>query len=246
MKNLAEKTALVTGGTRGIGRATALKLATHGANVAITYGKSKDEAEAVVKELLALGVKAKAYAADAAKSHSMEALANQVINDFGGVDILVHNAGMFTVGNIGEINAEEYSRVFEVNVASVFTLTNALVPKMKTGSRIIIISSILGERAANPGLGIYNASKFAATGFARSWAKDLGAKGILVNAVQPGPINTEMNPEDGEGADYLRSQTVLGRYGKPEEVAAAVHFFASPEASYITGATLNVDGGYNA
>lgn len=246
MTSLAHKTALVTGGTRGIGRATALKLASSGANVAITYGKSKEEAETVIKELLALGVKAKAYAADAGKSHSMEALAKQVMADFDGVDILVHNAGTYAEGLIGEVQTAEYARVFEVNVASVFTLTNALVPHMKTGSRIIIISSILGERAGAPNLGIYNSSKFAATGFARSWAKDLGAKGILVNAVQPGPINTEMNPENGEGADYMRSQTALGRYGKPEEVAAAVHFLASPEASYITGALLNVDGGYNA
>ena len=246
MKILAQKTALVTGGTRGIGRATALKLAASGSNVAITYGKSKEEAESVVKELLALGVKAKAYVADATQSHGMNALASQVLRDFGGVDILVHNAGVFAMGAIGEVTAEEYARIFEVNVASVFALTNALVPHMKAGSRIIVVSSILGERAAMPGLGIYNASKFAATGFARSWALDLGAKGILVNAVQPGPINTEMNPEDGEGAEYMRSHTALGRYGKAEEVAAAIHFLASPEASYITGATLNVDGGYNA
>jgi 3-oxoacyl-[acyl-carrier protein] reductase len=133
-----------------------------------------------------------------------------------------------------------------INVDAVFVLTNAAVKKMKPGSRIINISSVLGERAVGPGMGIYNASKFAVTGFSRSWAKDLGEKGILVNAVQPGPIDTDMNPESGDRAKIQKARTALGRFGRPEEVAGAVAFLAGPDATYITGATLNVDGGMNA
>jgi 3-oxoacyl-[acyl-carrier protein] reductase len=133
-----------------------------------------------------------------------------------------------------------------INVDAVFALTNAAVKHMKTGGRIVNISSILGERATGPDMGVYNASKFAVTGFSRSWAKDLGARGILVNAVQPGPIDTDLNPATGSHAESMRLQTALGRYGRPEEVAAAVAFLAGPDAGYITGATLNVDGGWNA
>jgi 3-oxoacyl-[acyl-carrier protein] reductase len=133
-----------------------------------------------------------------------------------------------------------------INVDAVFALTNSAVRAMKAGGRIINISSVLGERATGPDMGVYNASKFAVTGFSRSWAKDLGARGILVNAVQPGPIDTELNPETGEGAEAQKARTALGRYGRPEEVAAAVAFLAGPDATYITGATLNVDGGQNA
>jgi 3-oxoacyl-[acyl-carrier protein] reductase len=133
-----------------------------------------------------------------------------------------------------------------INVDAVFVLTDAAVKVMKAGARIINISSVLGERASGPDMGVYNASKFAVTGFSRSWAKDLGSRGILVNAVQPGPINTDLNPKTGESADVQKTRTALGRYGRPEEVAAAVAFLAGPDATYITGATLNVDGGYNA
>lgn len=245
-KPLTGKTAIITGGSRGIGKAIAQRLAQDGANIAITYGKSASEANAVVDALKQSGVKAKAYQADAAQTKTLPALAKQIVTDFSQVDILVNNAGVFIMGNIGDITAEDYTKTFDVNVSAVFILVNALVPHMKPGSRIINISSVLGERASGAGMSVYNASKFAVTGFSRSWAKDLGAKGILVNAVQPGPINTEMNPENGEHSDFMRSQTALGRYGKPEEIAAAVAFLASPDASYITGATLNVDGGWNA
>ncbi len=246
MQPLKGKTALVTGGSRGIGAASARRLAREGANVAVTYGKSAAAAEAVVKELLALGVKAKAYLADAAKPESLEGVISQVVKDFGSLDILVNNAGVFETGMIGEVNRQDYERIMKVNVESVFVLSNAAAKVMKPGSRIINISSGLGERATGPGMSIYCASKFAVTGFSRAWAKDLGQKGILVNAIQPGPINTEMNPETGEFSDFMKSQTALGRYGQPEEIAGAVAFLAGPDSAYVTGARLDVDGGWNA
>ncbi len=240
---LANKVALVTGASRGIGAAIAQKLASQGAAVALTYGKSKDEAEKLVAAITNAGGKAKAYAADAGKPEGMAALADAVKKDFGAIDILVNNAGVLSAGMIGEIDFVEYERVRRVNVDSVFALTNAVVPLMPPGGRIVNISSILGERSIMPGISVYNMSKFAVNGFTQSWARDLAAKQILVNAVQPGPIATEMNPEDGEHADAMRGMVPLGRFGRAEEIANAVAFLVGPEASFITGTTLSVDGG---
>jgi 3-oxoacyl-[acyl-carrier protein] reductase len=245
-KPLRGKTALVTGGSRGIGAAIVRRMAKEGADVAFTYRKSAKAAGDLVKEVSAYGIKAKAYLADGAVPKSMPGLVGKVLKDFGRLDILVNNAGVFLGGRIGEIKAADYERVMRINVDAVFALTNAAVRKMKPGGRIINISSVLGERAAGPEMGVYNASKFAVTGFSRSWAKDLGSQGILVNAVQPGPIDTELNPATGESADYQKARTSLGRFGRPEEIAGAVAFLAGPDATYITGATLNVDGGWNA
>ena len=245
-KSLSGKVALVTGGSRGIGAAIVRRLAQEGAHVAFTYSSSEKAAKALAQEICGRGSKAKAYAADAAAPKSLPRLVAKVLGDFGGLDILVNNAGVFLGGSIGEVRPADYERLMRINVDAVFMLTNAAVKVMKAGARIINVSSVLGERAAGPDMGVYNASKFAVTGFSRSWAKDLGAKGILVNAVQPGPINTELNPENGENADIQKARTALGRFGRPEEVAAAVAFLAGPDATYITGATLNVDGGWNA
>jgi 3-oxoacyl-[acyl-carrier protein] reductase len=245
-KPLNGKVALVTGGSRGIGAAIVRRLAQEGARVAFTYSVSAKAAKALVNEMAGRGAAVKAYAADAAAPKSLPGLVAKVIKDFGRLDILVNNAGVFCGGDIGEIKVADYERLMRINVDAVFTLTNAAVKKMKAGGRIINISSMLGERATAPGMGVYNASKFAVTGFSRSWAKDLGPKGILVNAVQPGPIDTDLNPADGEGAKYQKARTALGRYGRPEEVAATIAFLAGPDATYITGATLNVDGGCNA
>ena len=245
-KMLNRKVALVTGGSRGIGAAVVRRLAQEGAHVAFTYSSSRKAARAVVMEASKNGVKVNAYRADAAAPKALPRLVERVLKDFGRLDILVNNAGVSVGGKIGELKAADYERLMRINVDAVFVLTNAAVKKMKPGSRIINISSVLGERAVGPGMGIYNASKFAVTGFSRSWAKDLGEKGILVNAVQPGPIDTELNPEAGDSADHQKVRTALGRYGRPEEIAAAVAFLAGPDATYITGATLNVDGGWNA
>jgi len=246
MDILHGKTALVTGGTRGIGAATAFKLAEAGACVAITYSKSKEEADAEVRKLEGLSVEARAYQADASKPETLAEIVDQVVNDLGNIDILVNNAGTFAGGTIGEISYEDYRRIMSINVDALFTTTQAALKSMPNGGRIINIGSVLGERASTAGISIYNASKFAVAGLTRSWAKDLAPRNILVNVVQPGPIATVMNPEDGQSADFMRSLTALGRYGQPHEVAAMVAFLAGPEATYITGATINVDGGWNA
>lgn len=248
MTSLDGKIALVTGGSRGIGAAIAKQLAALGATVHLTYSSSAEAAEHVVEEIKQAGGKANAYPLDADKPGTMASFANVFVREQGTPDILVHNAGVFSAGEVGSLDEEEFQRVMRVNVDSVLTLTNAMVPHMQSGSRIIMISSVLGERASGPGLSIYNTSKFAVSGMARSFAKDLGSKGILVNAVQPGPVNTEMNPdhEDNEGAEFMKNMTALGRYGTPAEVAHTVAFLAGPGASYITGTTINVDGGWNA
>ncbi len=245
-KTLTQKVALVTGGSRGIGAAIVHRLAAEGAQVVFTYSRSRKEAEALVREINRRGGRAKAYAADASQPKRLPLLLKRVVKEFGKLDILVNNAGVFLGGKIGAIKAADYERVMRINVDAVFHLTNAAVKVMKPGGRIINIGSVLGERATGPDMSVYNASKFAVAGFTRSWAKDLGGRGILVNAVQPGPIHTEMNPETGAHADFMRSMTALGRYGRTEEVAGAVAFLAGPDATYITGATLNVDGGWNA
>jgi 3-oxoacyl-[acyl-carrier protein] reductase len=245
-KPLSKKVALVTGGSRGIGAAIVRRLTKDGARVAFTYNASEKAAKALIKEVSKNGANARAYRADAAAPKSLARLVGRILSDFGGLDILVNNAGTFLGGRIGEVKIADYERLMRINIDAVFVLTNAAVKVMKAGARIINISSVLGERASGPDMGVYNASKFAVTGFSRSWAKDLGSRGILVNAVQPGPINTDLNPETGESADVQKTRTALGRYGRPEEVAAAVAFLAGPDATYITGATLNVDGGYNA
>ena len=246
MKPLKGKNALVTGGTRGIGEASARHLASAGANIAITYSASADAAAELVKEFETLGIKARAYLADASDPQSLPQVVEQITADLGDIDILVNNAGTFSVGMIGTVDEADYRRVMTINVDAVFTMTQAVLKVMPDGGRIINIGSVLGERASTAGISTYNASKFALAGLTRSWAKDLGPRNILVNDVQPGPIDTVMNPADGPNADHMRSNTALGRYGQPDEVAALVAFLAGPEATYITGATINVDGGWNA
>jgi 3-oxoacyl-[acyl-carrier protein] reductase len=247
MQQLQGKTALVTGGSRGIGAAIVRKLAEAGADVAFTYRKSDETARQLVDELQGLGVRARAYQADAGKPESLPAMVQAVADDFGGLDILVNNAGIPGSGMIGEIEYGKYRHTMAVNVDAVFTTTNAAVKVMSDGGRIINIGSILGERASTSGMSIYNASKFAVAGLSRSWAKDLGPRGILVNDVQPGPIDTDLNPsDDSDKASFMRSMTALGRYGTAEEVAGLVVFLAGPDSGNITGATLNVDGGWNA
>jgi 3-oxoacyl-[acyl-carrier protein] reductase len=246
MKVLKGKVALVTGGSRGIGAASARHLASAGANIAITYSASADAAAELVKGLETLGIKARAYLADASDPQSLPQVVEQITADLGSIDILVNNAGTFSVGMIGTVDEAEYRRIMTINVDAVFTMTQAVLKVMPDGGRIINIGSVLGERASTAGISTYNASKFSLAGLTRSWAKDLGPRNILVNDVQPGPIDTVMNPADGPNADHMRSNTALGRYGQPEEVAALVAFLAGPEATYITGATINVDGGWNA
>lgn len=244
--DLTGRAALVTGGSRGIGRAIALALAEAGADVAVSYNKSGEQAEAVARGIEALGRRAAALRADQADAGAVAALVREAAARFGRLDILVNNAGVFLTGAVGDTTDEEHERQFAVNVHAVFAGVRAAAAVLADGGRVISIGSVLGDRSPFPGGGGYSATKAAVAAFTRGWARDLAGRGITVNTVQPGPIDTEMNPADGDFAATLTAGTALGRYGRPEEVAAAVVFLASPQASYITGATLNVDGGYNA
>jgi 3-oxoacyl-[acyl-carrier protein] reductase len=248
-KKLAGKVALVTGGSRGIGAAIARALADDGADVAISYSASADKAKTVVNELLAKGVRAHAFKADQADSKAVDALVKSVVERFGNLDILVNNAGVLVFGQVHDRanNLAELERQFAINVGGVAAAVRAAAPVMGDGGRIISIGSIAGETSPWPGVADYSATKGAVAAYTRGWARDLGPRGITVNNVQPGPIDTDMNPaSNGELSESQKKSTALGRYGKPEEVAAAVAFLASPSAAYITGTTLNVDGGFSA
>lgn len=240
-KILENKVALVTGGSRGIGAAIAKRLAADGASVALTYGGSKDKADEVVKSIIAAGGKAFALHGDANKPETMQAVADDVIKTYGRIDILVNNAGILEgAGSVQDASLDALDRTININVKSMFTLTQAVSKVLPDKGRIINLSSVLGQRGIFPGLSIYNMSKFAVNGLTRSWAHDLATRGITVNSILPGPINTDMGNPDAAGV------TAMKRLGTPEEVAALAAFLASPEASYITGAEIPVDGGANA
>lgn len=243
--SLKGKVALVTGGSRGIGAAIARQLAGQGADVAITYGKSAAAAEALAKEISATGREARAYAADAVQVEKLAGVVEAIARDFGKIDILVNNAGVYEGAPVGEMTLEQYAKLMTVNVAAVFATTNAVVKVMPEGGRIINIGSVASESALFPGNSLYAASKFAVAGFSSGWALDLAARAITVNCIEPGPINTEMNPnDDSEMATAMRSQTPMKRYGEPQEVANLAGFLASPAAAYITGARVNISGGW--
>jgi 3-oxoacyl-[acyl-carrier protein] reductase len=247
-KPLQGKVALVTGGSRGIGAAIARRLADDGADVAISYAASADKADAVVKELKAKGVRALAFKADQADAAQVNSLVKQVAERLGGLDILVNSAGVFVTGAAGDTTADTagFDRLIAVNVTGVASAVRAASPLIREGGRIISIGSIVGDRTPFAGLADYSASKAAVAAYTRGWARDLGPRRVTVNTIQPGPIDTDMNPANSNMAPTFIGLTALGRYGRAEEVASAVAFLAGPEATYITGATLNVDGGFNA
>jgi 3-oxoacyl-[acyl-carrier protein] reductase len=199
-----------------------------------------------MRELESLGTEAEAFKADAARPEEIRGLVERLVARFGKLDILVNNAGIYSMGGLPEISEEEFERVFNVNVRAVFLASRDAARVMARGGRIINVGSVLGQRVPLAGISVYSMSKFAVAGMTRGWARDLAPAGITVNAIQPGPINTELNPETSDFAPVLSGMTALGRYGRPEEVAAAALFLASPEASYITGEMLNVDGGFEA
>ena len=242
-KNLEGKVALITGGSRGIGAAIAKRLAADGANVTITYTKGADAAESVVKEIERAGRKAIAIQADAADADAVKAAVEKIVTTFGQLDILVNNAGTAVPKRFEETTLEELDRLMDINVRGVFVATQAALKHMKSGGRIISIGSAVGERALTPGLVPYSATKGAVKMFTQGLSREVGSRGITVNNIQPGPIDTDTNPATGDWAVPQKAFTALGRYGHVDEVAALVAFVAGPESSYITGANLNVDGG---
>lgn len=231
---LAGKVALVTGGSRGIGAAIVRRLARDGADVAFSYAHTKDKADEVV-----------AIRADQVVSADVERLVKQARELFGRLDILVNSAGVFVTGLVGDPEADvaAFDRQIDINIKGVATVVRAAAPLLGDGGRIVSIGTTGADRIAFPGVADYIATKAAVAAYTRGWSRDLGPRGITVNLVQPGAIDTDMNPESAGHADALRAMTSLGRYGQPEDIAAAVAFLAGPDAGYITGATLTVDGG---
>ncbi len=245
-QKLAGKVAIVTGGSRGIGAAIAKRLAADGASVAITYTRGADAAASVVKEIERPGGKAIAIQADATDADAVTAAVEKTVATFGRLDILVNNAGTAIPKKFEETTLEELDRVIDINVRGVFIATQAALKHLQDGGRIIMIGSSVGERNMMPGLVPYAATKGAVKMFTQGLAREVGSRGITVNNVQPGPIDTDLNPAAGDWAVPQKAVTALNRYGHVDDIAAMVAFVAGPEASYITGANLTVDGGTNA
>jgi 3-oxoacyl-[acyl-carrier protein] reductase len=239
------KVALVTGASRGIGAAIAKRLAAEGAAVAFSFASSPDRADQVVRDIEATGGKALALMADQSDAAAVAAMVAKAHAHFGRLDILVNSAGVFVTGMIGDAAADIAALAPQqaINVGGAVAAVRAAVPLLSDGGRIVSIGSVFAERTAFPGVGDYAATKAAVAAYGRAWARDLGPRGITVNTMQPGPINTEMNPETGDMAPMVKSMTVLGRYGQPDEIAGAVAFLVGPDAAYIAGTTLNVAGG---
>jgi 3-oxoacyl-[acyl-carrier protein] reductase len=244
--SLKGKVALVTGGSRGIGAAIAKRLAADGASVAITYAKDANSASVVVSAIEDLGGKAVAIQADAVDPEAIRASVEKAVGALGRLDILVNNAGTAIPKPFEDTTLEEMDHVLDLNVRGMFVTTQAALKNMNDNGRIIMIGSCVGERNLTPGLAAYAATKGAVKMFAQSLSREVGGRGITVNNVQPGPIDTDLNPAAGEWASPQKAVTALKRYGRVDEVAALVAFVASPESAYITGANLTVDGGTNA
>ena len=243
---LENKTALVTGGSRGIGAAIAKRLAANGARVAITYARDADAANGVVKAIEGAGGKAVAIKADATDPAAVKSAVDKATASFGKLDILVNNAGTAIPKPFEETTLDELDRVIDTNLRGVFITTQAALKHMSKGGRIITIGSCVGERMMTPGLVAYSATKGAIRMFTQGLAREVGPRGITVNNVQPGPIDTDLNPASGDWAVPQKEATALKRYGTVDDIADMVAFVASPQASYITGANLTVDGGTNA
>ncbi len=246
MKKLEGKAALVTGGSRGIGAGIVRRLAREGAHVAFTYAKSADQAAEVVQAAQAAGVRVLAIQADSADAGAVTAAVERAARELGGLDILVNNAGVLALGPVDGFALADFDRTVAINLRAVFVATQAAVKQMKDGGRIINIGSCNADRMPFEGGAVYAMSKAALVGLVKGLARDLGRRGITVNNVQPGPVDTEMNPADGEFAETLKKLMALPRYGTTDEIAGMVAYLAGPEAGYITGASLTIDGGFTA
>jgi 3-oxoacyl-[acyl-carrier protein] reductase len=246
MTELNGKRALVTGGSRGIGAAIAAALADKGADVAITYERSGDRAAAVVQSIKAKGRKALAIQADSADPDAINRSVKEALGALGGLDILINNAATGRPGTVADISLKDVQDMLNVNVRAPLLFAKAVIPHLKEGGRIVSIGSSIAERLPFPGMTAYAMTKSALLAFTRGLARELGPRNITANIILPGPVETEMNPANSPIADVVRSMLPLGRYGKPEEIAAVVAFLASPAASFITGAIISVDGGANA
>ena len=242
-QSLDGKTALVTGGSRGIGAAVARRLAADGANVVLTYIGPSDDADAVVREIADAGGTASAVHADASRPGDGTAAVAATVDRHGGIDIVVNNAGVMLMRHLDDTDDDAYRTTFDVNVRGPLELVRAAAPEMTDGGRIVVISATIANDMFAPGLALYGASKAAVNAFVQGWSRDLGPRGITVNAVVPGPIDTDMNPADSDLADHLRSMMAIPRYGTPEEVAALTAFLVGPEAAFITGTHMIIDGG---
>ncbi|WP_227320956.1 SDR family oxidoreductase [Acidisoma silvae] len=246
MADLTGKVALVTGGSRGIGAGIARALAANGASIALTYTSGAAAAASVVSDIERAGGMAIAIQADAADAKAVQAAVEKTVSDLGRLDILVNNAGTAIPKPFIEATLEELDRVVAINIRGVFIATQAALRHMQDGGRIISIGSCVGERMMTPGLAAYAATKGAVKMFTQGLAREVGSRGITANNIQPGPIDTDLNPAVGDWAAPQIANTALKRYGHVDDIASLVAFVAGPHASYITGASLTVDGGTNA
>lgn len=244
MSHLANKTALVTGGSRGIGAAIVRRLAADGANVAFTFSAAKEQADELVSEIEKTGRKALAIQADSACAQAVAAAVEKTVSEFGSLDILVNNAGVAVWGSAEELSLEDFDKMLNINVRAIFVAIKAASKYLKTGGRIVNIGSINADRMPFARGGVYAMTKAAVQGMTRGFARDFGPLGITINNIQPGPVNTDLNPEVGEFADYLRTFLSVGRYGKGEEIGGMVSYLVGPEGAYINGASLDIDGGF--
>jgi len=243
---LQNKRALIAGGSRGIGAAIVKRLAREGAHVALTYVSKPDQANETAKAVRALGVKAVVIQADSADPKAVVAAIGRTVSELGGIDILVNNAGIAKMGPLDTFSLEDFDHTVAVNVRAVFVATQAAVKHMKEGGRIVNIGSCNAERMPFPGGAIYAMSKAALVGLVKGLARDLGPRGITINNVQPGPVDTDLNPASGDFAEMLKKLMALPRYGHADEIAAMVAYLAGPEAGFVTGASLTIDGGFTA